>query len=29
LETGNDTRDIQPDAQTVEPLLFAGEGSQL
>ncbi|RSH91162.1 hypothetical protein EHS25_009461 [Saitozyma podzolica] len=25
LETGNDTRDIQPDAQTAEPLPFAGE----
>jgi hypothetical protein len=29
LETSNDTRDIQPDAQTVEPLPFAGEGPQL
>ncbi|RSH95555.1 hypothetical protein EHS25_000647 [Saitozyma podzolica] len=29
LETGNDTRDIQPDAQTAEPLPFAGEGPQL
>jgi hypothetical protein len=29
LETGNDTWDIQPDAQTVEPLPFAGEGPQL
>jgi hypothetical protein len=29
LETSNDARDIQPDAQTVEPLPFAGEGPQL
>jgi hypothetical protein len=29
LETGNDTWDIQPDAQTAEPLPFAGEGPQL
>jgi hypothetical protein len=29
METDYGTRVVQPDAQTAEPLPFAGEGSQL
>jgi hypothetical protein len=29
VETGHDTPDMEPDAQTAEPLPLAGEGPQL